>query len=597
MLLTIDKFIRQYCVRKKEHILNPPVHDMRDFVLPKNSVLHFLEKDGTEVGILATNPLLNYQEKGKVVSEFVVGYRNDKAGGFKVVTKDIKEDVRSYFKRNKSIINGMHSKSATLQDKNLVVVNYGLMEEGVTYFKDQYAWWLRFQNRWNSIFENIAASTTGSRRNHFVIIDIPNLFPSIPQLKRFGIEDSNENVRKIANSERMIIAQFWNFFSADSKTCIPRGRVVNDKLFYIFRYEDKWLCVSMNTIMEHLKSDANPKGSYPEPRMKKNFLVMLLTMVFGNVDGVLVDGEEVENDVPATLVEEEETTPKRRETIDTTTQGTFASDPDSAPNIKEAITAALDTAIMDVESRDEYAEIEETRSRKVDKLLDQLENVNVDMVEAVEDGDTVAVVEDDKSAVVPAIDRSEVVIDYKPYQPKALDHEVLYQDKLKTYVLKGAITPQQMRRLEKMAGNYKVIPDPVTGKSTLERAAVINKEDLVISKETKFTDSINMVADESMLKSTLLDFDRKYINDVMQKDIYNSVMAVQRHGIAVQNYSVKRVKQLGDEYDVHSVKLVPIEGEPSTVTFKVPVIDDFGVFQSRSVKNRMKKQRVDRMWL
>ena len=156
MLLTLDRFVREFCVRKKDQLTNPPVHDLKKFTLPRNAQLHFTEQEADgSVGILANNPMIQYNDKGKVVSEFIIGYKNDKAGGFKKVTKDPKEQIREYFRINKAVVNGMHSKSATLLDKNLVVTNYGLMEAGITYFNNQYAWWNRFQNRWATIFETI----------------------------------------------------------------------------------------------------------------------------------------------------------------------------------------------------------------------------------------------------------------------------------------------------------------------------------------------------------------------------------------------------------------------------------------------------------
>ena len=598
MLLTLDRFIRDYCIRKKDHLLNPPIHDMKDFVLPRNSQLHFLERDAEDsVGIIATNPLIQYNDKGKIVSEFVLGYKNPKAGGFKTVTKDVKDQLRDYFRVNRTIVNGMHSKSATLLDKNLVVTNYGLMEEGVTYFRNQYAWWSRFQNRWNTFFETITESVKSNRREHFLIIDIPNIFPSVSQLRRFEEDNSNEMVRKIANSERMIIAQFWNWFGDKGKSVIPRDVRILERVYFIFRYNDKWMCVNPNLLSTFVKSSNNSRGSFTTIQMQKKFLVMLLTVIYGSVDNVLIDELE-QGDPPATAepVDDEEIV-SRRETIDYTAkyQNVTASTT-MDEGAKEKIAQAFDKAIAEAEERDEFAEIQAKREQKIDKLLDGLEEVNVNVVEANEDieADPQTIVKNDEGETIQAtIDRSDVVIDYKEYTPPALNHEDMFKEKLKSHVLKGAVTPQQMRRLEKISGRFKEIPDPLTGTSSLEKASFIDPEILVISKDKKFVDNINMVADESMLKSTLLEFDKKYINEVLQKDIYNSVLATQRHGIAVQNYQIKRVKRLGDEYDVHSVKLVPIEGEPSTINFKVPVVDDFGVFQSRGVRNFMKKQRTD----
>lgn len=594
MLLTLDRFIRDYCVRKKDHLSSPPIHDIKNFILPRNAQLHFLEQDSDEsIGILATNPLIQYNDKGKIVSEFVVGYRNDTAGGFKKETVSTSEEIRDYFRKNKSIVNGMHSKSATLLDKNLVVTNYGLMEAGIRYFNNQYAWWNRFQNRWNTIFENIVESVKSSRREHFVIIDIPNVFPSVMQMRRFMESDSTDNIRKIANSERMIIAQFWNWFNDKAKSVVPRDPRVLEKVYFIFRYHDKWMVVNPNLLRTFMKTSDNSRGAFTEIQMQKKFLVLLLTMIYGSVDNMVFDAVDDE-EATSVAVEEEEQIEARRETVDYTAKHTTLDAVDKG--VKAELVKAFDKVIVEVEEKDEFAEIQAKRDKKIDKLLDSLEEVNMNVVEASEDIDAPeqSLVKDDQGEDIEATAQKEtVVIDYKEYTPPPLNHEEMFKEKLKAHVLKGAVSPMQMRRMEKLAKRYTEIPDPLTGTSSLQQAAVIDPANLVISKDKKFIDNLNMVADESMLKSTLLEFDKKYINEVMQKDIYNSVLAVQRHGIAIQNYQIKRVKKLGDEYDVHSVKLVPVEGEPSTINFKVPVVDDFGVFQSRGVRNFMKKQRTD----
>lgn len=600
MNLTIDKFVRNFCVRKKEHVLHPPVNNIKDFTLPRNSRLHFLDKDGEEIGIKADNPLLSYLDNAKKVSEFVRGYKDDSAGGFKTVTVDINEQVRDYYRRNKGIVNGAVSKSDAMLDKNLVITNYSLMEAGVKYFNNQFAWHLQFQNRWNSISQYLEESASKDRRNHFVIVDIPDSFPSVSQLVKLEKEQTNDIVKKIANSQRMLISSFWNWFNETDRTVISRDLNLNSRLYYIFRYHDKWICVNLKTIKEFMKTPGNTRGSFSERQMKKNFLVMLLTMIFGSIDSVLLDEEDGEQQINPNVVEadEEETSGviPRHETMDTSLQLNTTPDANELDAIKGDIKKALEAAVIKVEETDEYVEIETKRDKKVDRMLEGLETLNANAVEATENVDSPeqSIIKDDAGEnVVASIDKSDLVIDYKEYNPAELSHEEAYTEKLRESVLRGHVTPQQMKRFEKLSKRYKEIPDPVTGKGTLDQAALINKKDLVLSKDNKFIDKINMVGDESMLKSTLIEFDKKYVDDVMQKDIYNSVLAIQRRGIAVQNYQVKRVKRLGDEYDVHSIKLVPIEGESSTTTFKVPVIDGHGVFNSRSVKLRSRKQRID----
>ncbi len=593
MQITIENFIRHYCVRKKDQVLNPPQHALRDFVFPRNSQLHFIHKDGTEVGIMATNPLLLNHSKGKVVSEFVPEYTVEDSSTFKRVSMDKKEPIRDYMRRNKGILNAKTAKSDMLADKNLVVTNYGLMEENVNYYTNKREWWFRFQNYWGSIFQSISQRVLTNRRNHFIVIDVPEVMPSVSQFRKFEVSDADQNIDKIANSERMLIAQFWLWFAGSNRSLIPRDPNVLNRLFFVLKWHDKWICFQLPTIAQNMKSATNLRGSWDQVRMQKNFIVMLLTLPFGAVDNIAYEDDEDEaSDAP--LDQEEVASIRQDMTDDTLLLSEDSNDPKDM--VKAKLAQAFDNMDIAIAAENDVDHLDKKRNKKADSLLDQLEEVNVNVADSVESAspdNEQTILKDDAGTPINSISREDLLIDYKEYQPKELNLEEKFNEHLNDYIVKGNVTPQQKTRLEKIARRYKEIPDPKTGVGSLEVAARIDPKKLLISKEEKFVEKINMVNDQSMLKSTLLTFDRRYINDIMHKDVYNAVLSFQRRGIAVQNYQVKRVTQLGDDYEVHSVKLVPIEGEPSTVTFKIPIVDDYGVFQSRGVKNRMAKQRVD----
>ena len=588
----IDKFVRSYCVRKKDQVQNPPIHKLKELVFPRNSQIHFLSKDGNEIGITSTNPILNNMDKGKVISEFVTSYSVEKAGGFKRVTMDMKEPIRDYMRRNKGIADARFSKSDMLLDKNIIVSNYGLMEENVKYFNNPRQWWIRFQNYWGSVFKDVEDKVRSNRRNHFIIMNIPDVMPSVSQFRKFAEVENNQSIDKIANSERMLIAQFWLWFMDSPRCILPKDPNVTNRMYVIFTWHDQWLCFNLASIRTYMKTSSNPKGSWDTFRMQRNFVIMLLTMQFGLIDHMAFADEEGEEAHDAPLTEEEKY--ELQQDLKDDTLGVLSQDP--VDSVKEKITQAFDTLEVDIAEKESIENVEAKRNKKADSLLDELEVVNANTVDNIQEASPNTeqqILKDDDGEAVKTISREQVLIDYQVYQPKELNIEEKFDEHLKDQVVKGSVTPQQMKRLEKLARRYKEIPDPKTGVSSLEVAAKIEIKDLIISKDEKITDKINMVNDESMLKSTLVSYNKKYISTVMHKDVYNSVLALQRRGIAVQNYSIKRVTQLGDDYEVHSVKLVPIDGEPSTVNFKVPVIDDHGVFQSRGIKMKMAIQRVD----
>ena len=104
---------------------------------------------------------------------------------------------------------------------------------------------------------------------------------------------------------------------------------------------------------------------------------------------------------------------------------------------------------------------------------------------------------------------------------------------------------------------------------------------------------IKGVTDKSMLSTSVNAFHREYVKNVMPKDIAAMTLGIQQAGVAVTDYQVKRVVDAVDKYDMYTVKLTPVKGQPSTVRFKLPVVEEDGTFLAGGVKVRYRTQRAD----
>ena len=71
------------------------------------------------------------------------------------------------------------------------------------------------------------------------------------------------------------------------------------------------------------------------------------------------------------------------------------------------------------------------------------------------------------------------------------------------------------------------------------------------------------------------------------------VVNTQKAGFAITKYEVEKVEDALSCYEQHSVRISPIEGTPSTIRFKLPVVDDEGVYKSNGISYRLRKQRSD----
>jgi hypothetical protein len=154
----------------------------------------------------------------------------------------------------------------------------------------------------------------------------------------------------------------------------------------------------------------------------------------------------------------------------------------------------------------------------------------------------------------------------------------------------GLLSAGEYRRLNAISTSYKKLTTP-SGENMHEYSKV-PKELLSISDSNYIKDK-NTVLDKSMLKSSLSEFDSKYIKNVLNRDIYSSVLSLHKAGVAVTGYDIDKITDVLGEYETHTLTLQPVVGKRSTIRFKIPVIKEDGSYRSNNVKYRIRKQRGD----
>lgn len=155
----------------------------------------------------------------------------------------------------------------------------------------------------------------------------------------------------------------------------------------------------------------------------------------------------------------------------------------------------------------------------------------------------------------------------------------------------GVLSGAEYRRMVKLADQFTRIPNP-HGEGSLE--TLIKPDKAITFKAPKVEiPKMKGVVDKSMLSTSVNAFHKDYIKEVMAKDIAAMTLGIQQAGVAVTDYQVKRIYDAVDKYDMYTVKLTPVKGQPSTIRFKLPVVEEDGTFLAGGVKVRYRTQRSD----
>lgn len=219
-----------------------------------------------------------------------------------------------------------------------------------------------------------------------------------------------------------------------------------------------------------------------------------------------------------------------------------------------------------------------------------LSELSVDPVE-VDDAETYEEIDDDGNVVVheASKEHGNTSLDFDDLAPElGIRHAAdLMADK-------GLVTASEYKRMLRLGESYKTIPSPFPGHEgkTLADHLTIPQEALRVESKRVCKDS-HRILDKSLLESRVDDFDRRYINGVIQHDLVRCVMQFQREGLAITSWEIEEHVDLVNGYHEHILRVAPVDGKESTIRFRTPIVDDEGTYVSNGTRYRLKKQRSD----
>ncbi|WP_257291521.1 hypothetical protein [Endozoicomonas sp. ONNA1] len=172
---------------------------------------------------------------------------------------------------------------------------------------------------------------------------------------------------------------------------------------------------------------------------------------------------------------------------------------------------------------------------------------------------------------------------------KASDLSATIRQEAESLAEAGVISAAEYRRAIKLGERYKEIK---IGDTDLK--AFIAKDNKTLEPiKDNYVPDMDVVRDKSLLESRLDRFDSEYLDKVMEKDIAKMVVNLQKSGVAITDYKIDSISDAANRSNVYSVRITPLIGKPTTINFRVPKVNQNGVFMVNGVKSRLNKQRGD----
>ena len=596
-----ETFFRRYGARRVNHLLRPNVFSLDKFEFPKNSIWHYVQHDAVTNG-----PDTNEYFFRDIVKKIFINHQLelvDPIGTPRRLSVPMMPYVRQFHIQHKRFRLSLNIAENPQDENTLGVVNYNLLAKAYRYPRSIFSGYYKWKNIESTVWSKIRSVAKESQRNQYYFMHLPKTIPSLQRLN-LACKVFNQNTLHLFNSnESLFLLEVWKWLSEDFRKDSILGEMEQaqlDKVNLVIEDNGNWLMFNMGILNKWRYvegvSPIDQKDKIDPLQMQKRFLrAMMHLMSLRNAPEELVeniDDEESDNQPETNTITNKVNAP-----------GTEEND----SNDKNAVDQYNDM-LSNLDKDLEQLDIIEKETAELIKAESSVPNastpvVNEDKLDTNQAETVVEVKRKKKAAPIKPVKTSKLSGDTLP-QPDS-DIEVdkfetatttssAVKDRINSLADDGLMDGGEYRRKMKLVERYENLDSPVENVK-LKDYIQVQPEALVIHEEdtsTKISD-IDAVTDKSMLTSSLLKFDSEYIDKVFDKDIVSMAVSTQKAGFVVTEYEVEKFENAVGQYNVHSMRVTPVEGQPTTLRFRIPVVNKDGTYTISGSTYSMQKQRSD----
>lgn len=531
-----NRFYRHYGIRRISQLTNPVVNDASDLLLPRGSIFHYLPENSVVKGIPSDHWAVKDSERLAMTDHVEKLADSATLGRPRRTSIQPGTEIRDYHRRHRRIKQVRNIDRDIRDDRTPLIVNYALLPSLYRYTQSVYSHYYEYQNILTTLWVGLETYTE-LERHQFLSFDLEPPLPDLSTLKRADKDLSRQLIDSFNTLDRLIVLDLWRWLGEhrEKSELANLSKKAISQTNIIIRYCDKWVMVNLGVLDQWRQGIEDSKGSIDPDALQKRFLRILMTLFETATPAATRNGNQADS------------------------QTGDAGKEKNAPHAED-------------DKEDTPDDIHEALSNKEndEELNQELDNLN----QAAQQQDDV--VEDNPfTNPIEEPDRSQGVIE----RARALANE-------------GLISGAEFNRYQKLGEAYKNITNPYTGQGTIDQNLTVTPEEVEIKEPTKLADNPAII-DKSMLDTTLAKFDRRYVENVLPKDVMGSVLNFNKAGVAVTDYNIEKVEDVANAYEMHTVKLNPVQGKPSTLRFKIPTIKADGTWESNGTRYRMRKQRAD----
>lgn len=590
-----QKYYLLYGIRQRAQLLKPRMTPMGKFNLPLDSIYQYMRDNGAIIGPSPQDRIFN-TEGGRLFIEHVTKLAGHEGNPRRTVVNPI--TLEADFRRVNRVFRPLRKdESLLINSKNMLVINYNVLNPLWKYIASYKANYYRWHNNNATLWQGVADAHERFKWNQYIEFEIPTTLPPRSKWDNLSGSINQSNLELFPTTSHLSAHDLYRWIGPDRESSmlntIPKEAYPYINL--LFRLRTHFFVLNLGVMdswrkekvkgADGVESINNPTG-IEASQLQVQFLHLLRgALAFSNEGGELnEDADGLYLDLlPAKATAT--TSIKEKTVIDDATPI-----PTEVEEDEEASELVGETPVVKEDSLDLFGDLD-MDTFELPTAAISVPAVGDDLVDNTVDDD------DDSDPIGQTL--SDITDDDTDEPMDSFADQLLADPNVSPIALKsyemaetGVITHRAMNRAIEDALTFKQLPDPYNSGQTLEEAMILPEGATELPPSKNFIDK-STVLDKSMLSSKLKQANKKYVQEVMHKDILQAVVAIQKQGVAVKDYKVEVVRDAMNHYEIHAVTIKPIRGRQTTVRFRIPVVDKDGRFVSNGVTYRMKWQRGD----
>lgn len=584
-----------YGLRAHTRLLKPRMIPMGKLHLPLETIYQYMHDNTAVVGPSPQDRLFN-TEGGRLFIEHVKALDSQIGNPRRTVISPV--TIENDYRRMNRVFKPVRKDEAvTIMNKNMLVINYNMLNPLYRYTASYKATYYRWYNNAVTFWNHVLDIHQRFNWNQYLDFELP---PTVPSRGKWDLITKSINQTSLGafpTPSHLNAVEVYKWLGEDRESSLlaklPSEALA--KINFIFRARTHWFTLNLGELDRWRKDPTVKDSAGLAPREMQVRLIKLLQ----GLSEFSKDGMDLSEDEDGLYINLEDTPTVEKTTIrqtavvDDTPVDTGVDEDDDAP---APIVVNEEDEPLDLLPGLDMGPVSIPQV-PIDRELD-FESL-FDEPDLDDDGNTGAL----KGPTLDELSETTASPGWsandEPDEPSTFADTLLSDPNVADIAMKafemaetGIITHRAMNRAIEEALSYHTLPDPYSSGQSIAEAMVISSEDLQLPPNKQFPD-VNTVPDKSMLSSKLKDINKKYVTQVLRKDVLQAVVAIQKQGVAVKDYKVDVVRDVMNHYEIHAVTLKPIRGRQTTVRFRLPVVDKDGRFMSNGVVYRMKLQRAD----